>query len=179
VNRFVSAGLLWALFAAAGGSIVRAQQPPQSAPVPPPLEQPGVTPAEIQRMFDAYALVQAQEQLRLSDEKFPQFLVKFKQLQDARRRMQQEHNRLLGDLRRLVNGESGDEGPIKDRLKALQDLDARTRAEVQKAYDGIDSMLDPRQQAKFRLFEEQMERRKIELLTRARQANRQQKRNPL
>ena len=170
--------LLSALFTAASGSILRAQQPPQSAPVPPPLEQPGVTPAEIQRMFDAYALVQAQEQLRLNDDKYPQFLVKFKQLQDARRRMQQEHNRLLLELRRLAN-EDGDDGQIRDRLKALQDLDARTRVELQKAYDGIDSVLDLRQQARFRVFEEQMERRKIELLTRARQANRQQKRNPL
>ena len=168
--------LLSALFTAASGSILRAQQPPQSAPVPPPLEQPGVTPAEIQRMFDAYALVQAQEQLRLNDDKYPQFLVKFKALQDVRRRTQQDRNRLLQDLRRLAN-EGGDENAIKDRLKALQDLDARARADGQKAYEGVDSVLDVRQQAKFRLFEEQMERRKLELVMRARQANRQQKRN--
>jgi|SRR5207245_793960 len=157
---------------------VRAQtvdpaQPPSAGQV---LDQPGVTPAEIQRMFEAYALVQAQEQLKLTDDKYPQFLVKFKALQDVRRRTQQERNRLLQDLRRLAN-EGGDENQIKDRLKALQDLDARARAEVQKAYDGVDSVLDVRQQAKFRLFEEQMERRKLELLMRARQANRQQKRN--
>ena len=35
-------------------------------------------------------------------------------------------------------------------------------------------MLDVRQQAKFRVFEENMERRKLELVTRARQANRKQ-----
>jgi hypothetical protein len=34
-------------------------------------------------------------------------------------------------------------------------------------------VLDLRQQIRFRVFEEQMERRKIELLVRARQANRQ------
>ena len=60
----------------------------------------------------------------------------------------------------------------------LDDLDVRARGDLQKAYDAVDSVLDARQQAKFRLFEEQMERRKIELLIRARQANRQQKRNP-
>ena len=121
--------------------------------------------------FDPYALLQAQEQLKLSDEKYPQFLVKFKALQDIRRRTQQDRNRLLQDLRRLAN-EGGDENAIKDRLKALQDLDARARADVQKAYEGVDSVLDVRQQAKFRVFEENMERRKLELVTRARQANR-------
>ena len=142
-----------------------------------PLDQPGVTPAEIQRMFDAYALVQAQEQLKLADEQYPQFLVKFRTLQDARRRTQQERNRLLQELRRLTN-QGGDEGQLKERLKALDDLDVRARADLQKAYEGVDAVLDVRQQANFRLFEEQMERRKIELLVRARQANRQQKRNP-
>jgi hypothetical protein len=138
-------------------------------------DRPGVTPAEIQRMFEAYALVQAQEQLQVSDDKYPQFLAKFKALQDVRRRTQQERNRTLQDLRRLAN-EGGDENQIKERLKALQELDARSHAEIQTALEGVDSVLDVRQQARFRLFEEQMERRKIELLTRARQANRQQKR---
>ena len=43
---------------------------------------------------------------------------------------------------------------------------------MKKAYEGIDQVLDVRQQAKFRVFEELMERRKLELVTRARQAKR-------
>ena len=50
-------------------------------------------------------------------------------------------------------------------------LDARSAADIKKAYDAIDQILDLRQQAKFRVFEENMERRKLELVTRARQAN--------
>ena len=169
--RSLSAAILGAALAGASGPAQ--EQPPSAAQT---LEQPGVTPAEIQRMFEAYALVQAQEQLKVADDKYPQFLAKFKTLQDVRRRAQQDRNRLLQDLRRMAN-ESGDDNQIKDRLKALQELDARASGDVQKAYDGIDSVLDLRQQAKFRLFEEQMERRKFDLLMRARQANRQQKRN--
>ncbi len=37
------------------------------------------------------------------------------------------------------------------------------------ALTGVDEVLDVRQQLRFRLFEEQMERRKVELLMRARQ----------
>ena len=45
--------------------------------------------------------------------------------------------------------------------------------DVRDALAGIDQVLDVRQQVRFRLFEEQMERRKVDLLMRARQANRQ------
>src|SRR5207237_8302308 len=98
----------------------------------PSVGQPGVAPAEIRRMFDAYALVQAQEQLGLSDEKYPQFLARFKALQDVRRRTQQERNRLLQQLRTLATDGAADDNQIKDRLKELTDLDVRARADLQK-----------------------------------------------
>jgi hypothetical protein len=43
---------------------------------------------------------------------------------------------------------------------------------VRQAYDALDEMLNLHQRARLRVFEEQMERRKVELLTRARQAAR-------
>lgn len=150
----------------------QALQPPQGPGAAAPAEPPGVAPAEIQRLFDAYALVQAQEQLAIGDEKYPQFLVRFKALQDIRRRSLQEHTRLVLELARLVNTGQGDEILLKDRLRALEEADARSSVDIKKAHDGVDSVLDVRQQAKFRVFEELMERRKLELVTRARQANR-------
>src|ERR1044072_5455359 len=82
------------------------------------------SPAEIQRMFDSYAL--AQEQLKISDDHFPQFLTRFKALQDVRRRGLVERVRIIQDLRRLVNDPQGDEAQIKERLKSLDELDARS-----------------------------------------------------
>lgn len=134
-----------------------------------------VSPAELQRMFDAYALMQAQEQLKIDDEHYAQFLTRFKALQDVRRKALQERTRTIADLRRLGNDPQSDENQIKDRLKALQDIDARSEADIRKAYDAVDQILDIRQQAKFRAFEETMERRKLELVSRARQANRPRK----
>lgn len=144
----------------------------QGRPAPGAVENPAVTPAEIQRMFDAYALVQAQDQLRLSDEQYSRFLVRFKSLQDVRRRSLQEHARLVAELRRLLMQGQPDESQLKDRMQELQDIDSRAVADVKKAYEGIDQLLDVERQASFRVFEEQMERRKLELITRARQANR-------
>jgi hypothetical protein len=134
--------------------------------------QPGVTPGEVQKMFDAYALMQAQEQLKIGDEQFTRFLTRFKALQEIRRQALQERARIIVDLRRLTMPAQSDEGQIKDRLNALQELDARSAADMKKAYEAIDQILDLRQQAQFRVFEEQMERRKLELVMRARQANR-------
>jgi hypothetical protein len=135
-------------------------------------DAPAVTSAEIQRMFDAYALVQAQDQLKLGDEQYSRFLSRFKSLQEIRRRGQAERGRLVQELRRLALDAKSDESLLKDRIKALQDLDARTAAAIRRAEDAVDQVLDVRQQAQFRAFEELMERRKIELVTRARQNNR-------
>jgi DNA repair ATPase RecN len=137
-----------------------------------PLEQAGVSPAEIQRMFDAYALLQAQEQLQINDDQFSQFLTRFRALQDARRRALQERTRIVMELRRLLSVGQPEDTELKDRIRTLQDLDDRSSAEIRRAYDAIDQVLDARQQARFRVFEEQMERRKLELVTRARQLNR-------
>jgi len=131
-----------------------------------------VTPAEIRRMFDSYALMQAQDQLKITDEQFPKFLTRFKALQDVRRRTLVEHNRLLQELRRLTNDPQADESAMKTRVKALQDREARSQEDMRKAYQAVDEVLDVRQQARFRVFEQAMEQRMLQLITRARQANR-------
>jgi Spy/CpxP family protein refolding chaperone len=133
----------------------------------------GVTPRDVQKMFDAYALMQAQEQLKIPDEKFTQFLTRFKALQEVRRQTLQNRTGIIVRLRELAAAASPDEGQIRERLNALQELDTRSAADVRKAYEGIDQVLDLRQQAQFRVFEELMERRKLELVMRARQSNRQ------
>lgn len=135
-------------------------------------ELPILAPREVQRLLDAYALVQAQEFLSLTDAQYAQFLTRLKALQETRRRNERVRLELLQQLLKMTNARAGDlrEADLRDRLKALQDLDARSAGELQKAYESIDQVLDLRQQARFRVFEEQMERRKLELLMRARNA---------
>jgi hypothetical protein len=135
-------------------------------------EDATVTPVELQRMFDAYSIVQAQEFLKIGDDQYAKFLPRFKALLDIRRQTLQQRTRVLNVVRRLLMDAQPDEGMLRDALKQLQDIDSRGEADARKAYDAIDQVLDLRQQAKFRVFEEQMERRKLELVTRARQANR-------
>lgn len=167
--------LLAALAAPAAAEDFQAQ--PQAAgrqPLP-GIDNSDMSPAEIQKLFDAYLVMEAQQALTLSDEQYPQFLTRLRALQETRRRNQQERFRVMGELQRLSNPRQAaraDEAMLKERLAALQDLEIRTAAELRKAYSSLDEVLDLRQQARFRIFEEQIERRKIELLMRARQPNR-------
>ena len=129
----------------------------------------GVAPSEIQRLFDAYVIMQAQQALQLTDEQYPKFLGRVKALQSARQRGLAARVRILREIRRLSDAASVDDTQARAQIQALADLDVRTESEVRDALAGVDEVLDVRQQLRFRLFEEQMERRKVELLMRARQ----------
>ena len=125
--------------------------------------------AELQRLFDAYIVMQAQDALQLDDAQFGQFLPKLKALQDTRRRNEQARNRLVAELGRLTApSAAADETAVRDRLRALQELESRSAADLRRAYDTVDQQLDVRRQARFRVFEQSMERRKLQLMLRAR-----------
>ena len=144
----------------------------QSQPPTPPPAQPGpdIPANEVQRLFDAWALVQAQDALQLSEAQYGRFVTRLKTLQEVRRKNQQARGKILQDLRRLTGPDvtTIDEGAIRERLRILRDQEDRTAVELRKAYEAVDELLDIRQQARFRLFEEQVERRKLDLLMRAR-----------
>lgn len=128
---------------------------------------------QIQRWFEAYTVLQAQDALRLSESQYGRFVTRLKSLQETRRRHQQTRNQILVELRRLTNPQTAaspaDDAQIADRLKALREEDERGAVDLKKSYDAVDETLDLRQQARFRIFEERMEQQKLELLTRARQ----------
>jgi hypothetical protein len=172
----VHLSLAGALTLMAASAFAQAGAPRRNGPAAAGAE--GVSPGEIQRLFDAYVVMQAQEELQLTDEQYPKFLSRVKVLQAARQRGLVERNRIIQDLRRLSDAAPHDEIQAKNQLKALADVDARTASEVRDALSGIDQVLDLRQQVRFRIFEEQMERRKVDLLMRARQANRQRQPAP-
>lgn len=152
------------------------------APAPPPPgpavePTPEMRPAEIQRLFDAYLVMQAQQTLGLTDAQYPTFLTRLRALQESRRRTMQARQQLLAELARLTAPrapEPASDQVLRERLTALQELESRGAAENRKAYAELDALLEPRQQARFRVFEDQIERRKLELMLRARQNVRQQ-----
>lgn len=132
-----------------------------------PAPGPNMTLQEMQSMFDAYALVQAQRVLQLNDEQYQRFFMRMNALQDLRRRHNQQRMRMLNDLRRLWRDESG-EADVLTRIRAIDDLDLKFEGAIRTARQALDEALTVRQRAGFRFFEEDMERQKIDFLTRAR-----------
>jgi hypothetical protein len=168
LRTLMVAGLL-VLAGLAATPAVRAQQAPAQPPTPP--DPAAISPAQIQRLFEAYTVLQAQDALQLSEAQYGRFVTRLKALQESRRRLQQTRNQILGEIRKLINPQTGsqDEVQLADRLKALREAEDRSAAELKKAYEGVDETLDVRQQARFRVFEDRMEQQKLELLMRARQ----------
>jgi hypothetical protein len=150
-----------------------ATDPTQTAPAPaaaqPSPQDPPITPGELTRLFDAYAVLQAQGFLKLTDEQYGEFVVALKALQDVRRRHANERGRLINDLRKLTAPEStAPDALVRTTLEALAREDASADANTAKAYANLDEVLDLRQRARFRVFEEQIERQKLNLLSRVR-----------
>jgi hypothetical protein len=132
-----------------------------------------LTPGDVVVMLDNYAAVRAQEALTLDDAHYTEFVTRLRTLQQIRRRNQQAHTRVVQDLRRLAGAQATppyDETAIRERLKALREQDDRAAVELRQAYVAVDEVLDIRQQARFRVFEEMIERRKLDLLMRAQNA---------
>lgn len=130
----------------------------------PPLSQ-NMNQQQLQAYMDAYALVQAERELALTGEQYPNFVARLRKLQDVRRRQQAERRRLLVELGGLLQGnEAGRDDAIVARVAALDDVAQKSGVELRKAYQDLDAVLTPWQRGRFRTFEEQLERRKIELL---------------
>ena len=167
-------GSLLVVLLSAGLGVAEPASVHQAAAVPdarPNRAQGELSPAEVVGMLDAYALVQAQNALQLNDSQYGAFVGRLKALQETRRKNQRARNQVVQELRRLTGQQAAtlDEAAVRDRLRALRELDERSAADLRRAYDALDEVLDIRQQARFRIFEENLERRKMDLLLRARQ----------
>jgi hypothetical protein len=161
------------------------QNPPAGGAAPPPGGRQGQRPgrglppglgdgagnAQIQQLLDALVVSKAQGALQLSNEQFNQFLPRLLALQNLQRQHRNQRNKMLGDIRALIGPNAPQEvedSAIGAATRALDDLEAQMQQDEQRALAAIDASLTVRQRARFRMFQEQMERQKIDLLLQAR-----------
>lgn len=157
-------------------SIARAQDPQTQGAgartAPRGGQRPGgtgaATPADqlqVQRLLDAWALVQAREHLQITDEQYPGFVARLTKLHNTRRRIAMERRQLLGELRMLLNqSPAAKDDVLTTKVRALDELTKRGTDEAHQATLEIDGVLTPWQRGRYRMFEELVERRKIEML---------------
>ena len=134
----------------------------------PPTARPNMPIPQLQALFDAHLLVQAQRSLQLSDEQYQRFFTRMNRLQEVRRQHLRRRNQLINELRRKWRPETN-ESELVALTKQLDELETTFDSEQRTARRAIDEVLTARQVAHFRVFEEDMERRKIEFITQSRQ----------
>jgi Spy/CpxP family protein refolding chaperone len=76
---------------------------------------------------------------------------------------------MVRELAQLSRVDSPDEEALRARLKALDEEIERGRVDAAQAQQGVDEVLTLAQRARFRVLEDQLERRRWELMSRARQ----------
>jgi Spy/CpxP family protein refolding chaperone len=128
-----------------------------------------MTVQQVEEYFDQVVLHQARQNLSLTDDQFLRFGAGLRRLQTARRQLQRQRLARMRDLNVLLSAATLDDTAVTSTLKELDDVSAQSTVEIQAAYEAIDRVLSLRQRARFRIFEEMMERRKLDLVSRARQ----------
>jgi Spy/CpxP family protein refolding chaperone len=154
-----------------GATAAWAQERPAVAPPSAQVSEQGqpFEPGEVGRLFDAYALMQAQDALGLDEAQYDRFVGRFKALLETRRRHAMVRTRMVRELAQLSRVDSPDEEALRARLKALDEEIERGRVDAAQAQQGVDEVLTLAQRARFRVLEDQLERRRWELMSRARQ----------
>jgi hypothetical protein len=121
---------------------------------------------DVEDALDGRVLIQAQTALQLSDSQYQAFWPKMRELQRIRRQHEQRHAVLINQLNQAtkVGAPPVDEATLTARVKALDDLEASTVSDERTALADVDSVLTVFQRARFRVFEENMEKEKLKLL---------------
>ena len=158
-----------------GASAVRQAEPPPGVPAPGPARGrrqaagPRPDPAKLataQDALDGIEIATADKFLEVPSERYGDFIQRLRELQLVRRRRQIARLQLLNAIRRQVNQQPTDDARLDATIGQFDDFDRQTVEDVRAAYGKIDEILTLRQRARFRIFEEQMEQRKLEILTR-------------
>ena len=139
----------------------------------------GRTVAEVEQLFDNYVMRQARQFLRLTPEQARDFGPRLRQLQMTRRRTARQHQMLLRELNDLTRATGAqDDAAIAAKMAALDQQNATAEQQLREAYQAVEQVLTVPQRGRLRVFEQQMERQKLDLMARARDMARGRGRGP-
>jgi len=142
----------------------------RGALAPPQMNGP-LSNEEVYTLLDSFVMAGAQSALQLTDAQFSAFFQRMMRLQRLQRQHRAQRQRALVELRQLMSpkNEPPEDTVVAAKTKELDDLESQIAVDERKALADIDQVLQVPQRARLRLFLENMERRKLELLVRARQ----------
>jgi hypothetical protein len=125
--------------------------------------------AAAEQLFDRYVLGQARAALGLGPAEMRAFTPRLQQLQRLQRQATRQRQQGLAEIARLTRQSPPvDEGTLAARLEQVERRTAEAQQRVLDARQALEQTLTIEQRARFRVFEQRMERRKLELIARAR-----------
>jgi hypothetical protein len=124
-------------------------------------------------MVDAYIVANIQESLGLDDDTYAKIIPVVTKLQKARREFWEERGRMQRKMRRLLRSGTATEAEVQRLLKPMKALEEEGPERVRRHMERLDALLTPLQQAKYRVFESEVEHRLRELLRRGRRERRE------
>lgn len=124
------------------------------------------------RLMDAYLISNLQESVGLTDEQFAKAMPLVKRLQTDRRDFAKRRMQALRQLRKTLLSGSATEASVADLLKEVKNVSTEERAATVHNTDALDAVLTPLQQAKFRVFEAEVDIRLRHLLARSQDRDR-------
>jgi len=119
------------------------------------------------RLMDAYLISNLQESLGLTDEQFARALPLVKKLQADRRDLARRRMQALRILRKTLVSGAATEAGVADLLKEVKNASTEERAATVRNIEALDAVLTPLQQAKYRVFEAEVDIRLRHLLARS------------
>jgi len=128
------------------------------------------------RLMDAYLISNLQESVGLTDEQFAKALPLVKKLQADRRDLARRRMQSLRTLRKSLVAGTATEASVAEMLKDLKNASTDERAATLRNTEALDAVLTPLQQAKFRVFEAEVDVRLKHLLARSQDKDRDQRR---
>jgi hypothetical protein len=121
----------------------------------------------IQQLTDTLYITGIQNRVELSDDQYAKLIPFLTAYLKERREIAQKHSRSLNQLRQATQrGASDDE--IKPLIQDLDKSDADKQASIEKFQAGVDPLLSAEQQAKLRIFREEIENRLTNIALQAR-----------
>ena len=130
------------------------------------------------RMVKAYILSNLQERLELSEAQYLELLPLVNRLHDDRHSFARTKGRALREMSRLLASGRATEARLVEQLAKLRAIEEREPATIRKDLEAIDAVLTPVQQARFRVYETEVERKIRELMSRRQRSGAGERRPP-
>jgi hypothetical protein len=125
------------------------------------------------RMVDAYVVANIQESLGLDEDTYVRIIPVVTKLQKVRREFWEERGRMQRRMRHLLGSGTATEAQVQELLESMKALEREGPERIRQQMEELDALLTPLQQAKYRVFEADVEHRLRELLRWGRRGRRE------